>query len=222
MKMSIDLSKLPKPYYQDEWATIYCGDCREILPGLADKSIDLVLSDPPYGVGMCYDVYDDTEENWFELMSWAIPQMRRVGKMVIIPSCQIKRLDWFYANHKPDWLICWYKGSVGCAAFTGFNDWEPLVVYGKNNTTMHDYFHASPEPQTNGHPCQKPQLWSKWLIARATNNNGDIVLDPFMGSGTTIITARQLNRKCIGIELSEKYCEIAAKRCSQSVMKLEV
>ena len=207
------------PYYEDTQAgiVIYHGDCREILPQL--PKVDLVLTDPPYGVGLEYATYQDTESNWYELMDSIIPLCRNASHMVIMPSCQIKRLGWIYKNHPPDWLICWYKGNVGCAGFVGFNDWEPLLVYGKNNTNMHDYFYTSPEPLTNGHPCQKPIRWATWLMDRATAY-GDWCVDPFMGSGTTLVAAKILGRKAIGIEIEEKYCEIAVKRLSQSVMRL--
>jgi site-specific DNA-methyltransferase (adenine-specific) len=73
----------------------------------------------------------------------------------------------------------------------------------------------------NGHPCPKPlQVWER-LINRGTVKYGNLILDPFLGSGTTAVASKILGRKCIGIEISEKYCEIAAKRCSQSVMQLE-
>ena len=204
-------------YPEDFINKIICGDCLEVMKEMPDKSIDLVLTDPPYGVNMNYDIYQDTEENWFALMEKVIPEMRRIAKMVIFPSCQIKRLDWFYKNHKPDWLLCWYKGSVGCAGYLGFNDWEPHLVYGKNNTNMHDYFRAIPEPQNNGHPCQKPIEWAKWIISRATKEN-DLVLDVFNGSGTTCVAAKQLKRNFIGIEISEKYCEIAKQRLRQEIL----
>jgi len=194
------------------------GDCVEVMKTMPDKSVDLVLTDPPYGVDMNYDIYNDSEENWFELMDKIIPECRRIGKMVIMPSCQIKRLKWIYKNHAPDWLLCWYKGSVGSAGFMGFNDWEPHLVYGKNNTRMHDYFRATPEKQDNGHPCQKPLTWASWIISRATNNKGDVVLDPFMGSGTTLVAAKQLKRNYIGIDISEKYCEIARQRLRQETL----
>jgi len=197
---------------------VICGDCLEVMKNMPDKSVDLVLTDPPYGVNMNYDIYKDTEESWFDLMRKVIPEMLRIGKMVIFPSCQIKRLDFFYKEFSPDWLLCWYKGSVGSASFVGFNDWEPHLVYGKNNTKMHDFFKATPEPQKNGHPCQKPESWARWLISRATNNEGDIVFDPFNGSGTTTAVAKKLNRRFIGIEISPEYCKIAEQRLAQEML----
>ena len=198
--------------------TVVNDDCINVMRDLPDGCMDLVLTDPPYGVNMNYDLYEDTEEAWYDLMRKVIPEMLHVGKMVIFPSCQIKRLKFFYDEFPPDWLICWYKGSVGSAGFVGFNDWEPHLVYGKNNTRMHDYFKATPEPQDNGHPCQKPKAWAEWLITRATNNEGDTILDPFMGSGTSAVAAKQLKRNFIGIEISPAYCEIARQRLRQEIL----
>lgn len=196
---------------------IYNEDCLITMSKMEDKSIDLVLTDPPYGVNLNYDIYKDTEEKWFDLMNKFIPEACRIGKMVIMPSCQIKRLEWIYNNYPPDWLICWYKGSTGASAYIGFNDWEPHLVYGKNNTNMHDYFKATPEPQKNGHPCQKPLAWASWLISRATKET-DLVYDPFMGSGTTAVACKNLKRNFIGSEISEEYCEIARQRLRQGIL----
>ena len=71
------------------------------------------------------------------------------------------------------------------------------------------------------HPTQKPNQIIAHLIARYSKPN-DLILDPFLGSGTTAYCAKKLNRRCIGIEIEEKYCEIAANRCRQMVMELNV
>lgn len=200
--------------WKDGINQVICGDSLKLMKLMPDKCVDLVLTDPPYGVDMNYLDYKDTEENWFLLLDKVIPELRRIATMVIMPSCQIKRLDWFYKNHKPDWVMCWYKGSVGCAGYTGFNDWEPHLVWGKNTNTMHDYFKATPEPQINGHPCQKPLSWANWIIGRATKDK-QMVFDPFMGSWTTARACKDLGRNFIGCELSEKYCEIGESRLRQ-------
>ena len=132
--------------------------------------------------------------------------------MSILPSCQIKKLPFIYKEHPPDWLICWYKGSPGHVAYIGFNDWEPLLVYGKTDKLqMHDYFYAQPETNKRGHPCPKPIRYSAWIIERACPAGG-IVFDPFMGSGTTGAAAKELNRDFIGVDISPEYCKIAEKR----------
>lgn len=208
------------PYYESAGIAIYHGDCRDVLPAV--NRADLVLTDPPYGVGFGYASYEDTLPKWRDLMAFLTDWTRRHATMGIWPSCQINQLGWIYANVPPDWLICWYKGSPGHSAFVGFNDWEPLLVYGKpKGLQMHDFIHVQPTPADNGHPCPKPILWAKHLIAKTTQV-GDTVTDPFMGSGTTIRAAKDLGRKAIGIELEERYCEIAARRLSQEVLPLEV
>jgi site-specific DNA-methyltransferase (adenine-specific) len=205
-----------KPYYEEHGITIYHGDCREVLPTLGH--INLVLTDPPYGVGFEFPTYIDTLENWKELMIDLVGRIRATADMGILPSCQIKQLEWIYKNVPPDWLLCWFKGATGCAASVGFNDWEPLLVYGRTEKLcMHDHFLAIPETPNFGHPCPKPIQWAKTLIQRATKD-GMLVVDPFMGSGTTLRAAKDLGRRAIGIEIEEKYCEIAVKRLSQKVL----
>ena len=192
------------------------GDCYDYLTGLDNKSIDLCLTDTPYGVGIKYDSYVDTEKNWYALINRVLPEMLRVSKMVIMPSCQIKRMKWIYANFPPDWLICWYKGSPGHAAYIGFNDWEPHLVYGRrvNNLYMHDYFATRSSPRSGefGHPCPKPIEWSNWLISSVARKDKIVILDPFMGSGTVGVSAQLLGHSFVGCDISEKYCDIATDR----------
>lgn len=147
-------------------------------------------------------------------MSKVIPLMIRIGKMAVLPSCQIKRLTWLYTHHPPDWLMCWYKGSTGCASHIGFNDWEPHIVYGKiKDAYFHDYFKATnTEKMGNyGHPCPKPIEWANHLIK---NQKVATIIDPFMGSGTTLVSALLMGKRAVGIEISENYCDIAIKRLS--------
>lgn len=199
---------------------LYRGDCISVLKNMCDDSVDLILTDPPYGINLKYASYDDTEKNWISLMNKFIPEARRVARMVILSSCKISKLPWIYKNHCPDWLICWYKGSPGHASYIGFNDWEPHLVYGrtKNRLDMHDYFQSksSPKKGTWGHPCPKPVEWANWLIKRATSE-GMLVCDPFLGSGTTGEACVKLNRNFIGIELDKKYFEIAQRRINEAL-----
>lgn len=118
---------------------LYNMDCMEFMTDKPDKYYNTIITDSPYGVDLEYNSYNDSEENWFKLMTKFIPEARRISNMVIMPCCRIKALPWIYQNYPPDWLIAWYKGSPGHRSFIGFNDWEPLLVYGKNdNVQMHD------------------------------------------------------------------------------------
>lgn len=204
------------PYYDDGGIVIYHGDCRDIMPNLR---CDAAITDPPYGIGFKYASHDDSERFWFPLMNQVVPALRRVASFVVMPSCAIKRLPWWYANHEPDWVIAWYKGSPGHQAHVGFNDWEPLLVWGKPYRPMHDHFHTPCGFDKSGHPCPKPVAWAAWLVSRAAPPSG-LIIDPFAGSGTTLRAAKDLGRCAIGIEIEERYCEIAAERLSQGVLDL--
>ena len=198
---------------------VICGDCLEVMKHIPDNAVDLVVTDPPYGIGLNYGAgVDDSEASWFDMFNNIIPIFKSKSQMTIMPSCQIRRLPYIYQHHPPDWLIAWYKGSPGHQSFVGFNDWEPHLVYGKRDgIQMHDYFQTKLVPANNGHPCPKPIEWGRWLISRASKEN-DIILDPFLGSGTTAVAAKQLGRKYIGIEINPDYCKIAEQRLAQEIL----
>ena len=116
--------------------------------------------------------------------------------------------------------MAWFRpGSVqrvkeGC----GFSHWEPVLVYGKHIAPVDaKQIKAIGQPEADGHPCPKPIELFLWLISPSEFQT---ILDPFMGSGTTLRAAKDLGRKAIGIEIEEKYCEIAAKRLAQEVLSL--
>lgn len=194
--------------------SIVVGDCLDVMRQMPDGRVDLVVTDPPYGIGLKYDMYDDTEENWYKLMKNVLPEIIRISKMAILPIGNRYALKWIYDNFPPLWLIIWYKGSTGHRSPIGFNDYEPLLVYKKRKRViMHDYFQTkcSPKQGTYNHPCPKPIEWATWLIARASNQ-GDLVFDPFIGSGTTDVAADRLGRRFFGCDISETYVGMAIKR----------
>lgn len=207
---------LPKPYFQDKWCTIYNSDCRLILPEL--PKVDLVLTDPPYGVGVNYDTnYQDTSIGYKEWVNAILKTIKGMTKLLMITP-GIRNL-WIYPP--ADWVLCWGKpGSTRRSDLGGFNEWEPILVYGKRR--IYNDFKLLPDcvnhsKDTGGHPCPKPKNLYEWLIVQGTDF-GDLILDPFLGSGTTAVCAKKLGRHSIGIEISEKYCQIAVERLRQSVM----
>jgi len=200
-------------YYQDEWVTIYLGDCREILPEL--PKVDLVLTDPPYGVEFRDNEWDKEIPNWLE-------GARLVAPIVIFTTAPLTLWDY----PKPDWVLCWARPASNSRTTSGgFNLWSPIPVYGKVKFPIDlKSIHAMEDWRKRDkfdHPTPKPERLWDWLITNASQANGTI-LDPFLGSGTTAYCAKKLNRKCIGIEIEEKYCEIAANRCRQMVFDLNL
>jgi hypothetical protein len=180
-----------------------------------------VVTDPPYGIDFEYASHDDSRAKWFGLMDAAVPVMRGLAPFVVMPCCGIDRMGWWYTNHTPDWLIAWYKGSPGHRSHVGFNDWEALLVWGKPPSQMHDYFQtACGFKDADGHPCPKPVAWGSWLVERAAGA-GDLVYDPFLGSGTTLIAAHRLGRRCYGCEIEPRYADVILKRAEAEGLAVE-
>lgn len=203
---------------------VFNEDCMIGMSRYPDKYFDLCLTDPPYGVNLKYNSYDDTLENWQELMIKFIPEAIRVSKMVIMPSCSINKMAWIYNNFPPDWLICWYKGSPGHNSFVGFNDWEPLLVYGKTKgICIHDYVNIrnGEEMGSHNHPCPKPIKWFEYFYKKILNGKGN-VLDCFMGSGTSAIAAHRQGLSYVGFELDKDYFDAAEKRYQNHIKQLNL
>ena len=207
-----------KPYYSEDGITIYHGDCREVLPGL--ERADVILTDPPYGVNFGYSAeYDDGQRNYAAFIGGCFELMRRSADRVLL-TVGMRNL-WLYPP--AEWVLCWAKpGSVRRSDLGGFKEWEPVFVYGKPKI-WNDFKllpdcvnHASDEAA--GHPCPKPLALYEWLSEQSCES-GQLITDPFSGSGTTLRAAKNKGRKAIGIEIEEKYCEIAAKRLSQKVLQ---
>jgi DNA modification methylase len=200
---------------------LHLGDCLEILPTLEAGSVDAVITDPPYGVGIEYsDLFSDTPDYVRSLLPTVIKEGERIAKVVLFPSGKFDNELWLMQNFPPIWRMCWYKGAQSTASPIGFSDWEMIMVYGQNvHRYIHDFMPVKTRPATNGHPCPKDEKWATWLIHKFTNE-GDTILDPFMGSGTTGVACMQTNRSFIGIEIEEKYFKIAEKRIREAKMQL--
>ena len=198
------MPRVSDPYYSQDGITIYHGDCRDILPQFPDKSFDLVLTDPPYGVGFRENEWDKEIPRWLE-------EAKRVSDVTIFTTAPVTLWDY----PRPDWVGCYYREAANSRSlFGGFNHWTPLVFYGKPKRLRVDSkkLHALAINEENGHPTPKPVELMSWLIDEVMANS---ILDPFMGSGTTLVAAKQLGRKAVGIEIEERYCEIAVKRLAQ-------
>ena len=207
-----------KPYYDHAGITIFHGDCREIIPTL--PKVDLVLTDPPYGVDMAYgDAVEDTVEASYRRISDIVKLSVAISPIVLTTVGCFEIEKRLYSSLPPVWRLCWRKGITSRPSAVGFTDWEPVFVYGRKvHRNSHDLFTVCPELMgAFGHPCPKPVGFSVWLISRFCDEGGK-VLDPFMGSGTTLVAAKQLGRRAIGIEICEAYCEIAVKRLQQEML----
>lgn len=216
---------MTKPYYEEDGITLYHGDAREVLPGL---TADVVLTDFPYGIGLDYgDEFEDSPEYLDELIATTLHPMLDAAPVVAL-TCGIANI-WRYPT--PKWALCWYMANA-CSSTGkwGFNQWQPVLVYGTDpflsrGMGRHPDVIITAAPNTGadkkfGHPCPKPiEAWRK-ILYRVSPEEGQTVLDPFVGSGSTLVAAKYSNRKAIGIEIDERYCEMAVKRLGQGVFDL--
>ncbi len=209
------------PYYHDEASgiTIYHGDCREIMAGLTEQ-IDLLLTDPPYGINYQHGARKGGRK------------LGTDGGKVIGDDAPFDPAQWLIypkivlwgANHYADKLpasrgwLTWDKRD-GIAS----NDQSDCELAWTNWLTVarlfSRYWNGGGIGEARWHPTQKPIALMRWCCELAPD--AKVILDPFMGSGTTLRAAKDLGRRAIGIEINEAYCEIAAKRLQQSVLPLD-
>lgn len=201
------------PYYQDDYCTIYHGDCLELLPGI---EADCVVTDPPYGFHKA--VWDETFSlDWAEAAAQCAPVMALMPGVWNLPSCprHIGRLEY-------RWTLVGYLTNGMTRGCIGFGNWIPCLMYSAEGVSLFvqdgdiKRFAVGTSDKPN-HPSPKPLDFMEWVVSRTP---GHTVLDPFMGSGTTLVAAKQLGRKAIGIEIEERYCEIAVQRLQQDVLPL--
>jgi site-specific DNA-methyltransferase (adenine-specific) len=197
-----------KPYYERDGIVIYHADCREILPQL--EPVDLVLTDPPYGIGLAANPFRQR----FEAAEWDnSPVDADTLRMAV--GCGTDAIVWggnYFGLPAHQRFLVWDKvqpedfSSAMCEqAWTTLGG--PAKLFRRHVVSYEKW-----------HPTQKPVELMRWCLEFAPEAR--TILDPFMGSGTTLRAAKDLGRKAIGIEIEERYCEIAAKRLSQSVLPM--
>jgi DNA modification methylase len=211
--------------------TLRLGDCLSVLPTLRDAGVACVITDPPYGVGMGvgkdrrggshglakskYQASEDTYEEYLATVPPAIRECLRLAGRAAV----------FVGPHVWDLPKADVIGGVYCPAAIGRNKWGfknllPVLLYGKapdlhRGAKEPTVFRSTERAKPNGHPCPKPLSWMRWLV-RLTTRPGELVLDPFMGSGTTGVACALEGREFIGIERDPDYFAIAEKRIAEA------
>ena len=196
------------PYYDDGQITIYHGDCREIVPSLG--SWQVLVTDPPFGIGFAAQPTKWQRLAGHEPEAWD----NEAPDITALVSASMAACVWggnYFALPKSRGWLAWVKpdappsmGSVELA-WTSIDRTMKHIIWSISATNA----------ERLGHPTQKPLAVMRWSIAGMPDG---VILDPFMGSGTTLRAAKDLGRKAIGIEISEEYCEIAVKRLAQGVL----
>lgn len=240
-------------YYPKDYINkVIQGDCLEVMKGMPDKCVDLVLTDPPYGTTQCaWDVVVPFNEMWSELN-----RILKDDCMLILTASQPFTSNLIVSNiknYKYSWT--WNKkqsGSFMMAKFQPLRITEDICVfskgkpkyfpqmrkgemrkkggakksmmYGATPSKMSDQYYPTNILDISNafkgkrqHETQKPIALMSYLL-KTYSSEGETVLDPFAGSGSTLIACKELGRKYIGIELSQKYCDIANERLAQDLL----
>lgn len=227
-----------KPYYDDgKGIVIYHGDSSKVLQELGEPLFDLTLTDPPYGIGGgtggtsrqrgrgrytgTFTAEDDTPDYIRYIVVPIINTCIRISRNTILTPGN-KNLCCY---PQPVSFGCFYQPAAGGAQRHGWADSQPIFYYGESPTqgvslSACSFTVRKSDQTNNGHPCPKPYgIWAR-LLAKGIDGWSGPILDPFMGSGTTLRAAKDLGKPAVGIEVDERYCEIAAERLSQEVLAL--
>ncbi len=204
---------------------IICGDCLEVMKDWPDNCVDLVLTDPPYGIGKMvsgtmskarlhktrYDSFEDSEEYVKDNVIPGIKCSISIAhRAIVTPGSRCLK-------YYPQWdsFGCWYIPSARGMQMWGSMDSQPIIYYGKpfdiGKRIHRCSYDMGGRPSCDEHPCSKPLNLIYHILEKRTRID-DLVLDPFCGSGTTCVAAKMLGRRYIGIDISPEYCQIARQR----------
>jgi site-specific DNA-methyltransferase (adenine-specific) len=211
---------LPKPYYENELGRLYHADCLDILPHL--EPVDLVLTDPPYGIGDIWNGGAGGKSSWkikaVETKKWDMKTQENAVNLSIDKSTKAIVWGGNYYNLPISrcWLI-WDKKmsdnfTTGQAEMAWTNLDKPIRVFRFAQCEAYGNMNKQ-------HPSQKPLSLMTWCLKW---HDGTVVLDPFLGSGTTAVACERLKRRWIGIEIEEKYCAISVKRIESERKQLKL
>jgi site-specific DNA-methyltransferase (adenine-specific) len=219
-----------KPYYQDSSVILYKGNCLEILPEICAGAANAIITDPVWPD--CDLGLPGSDDAYGLLAKTAVHFPRICDRTIIILGCdsdprfltaipqelKFQRLVWLRRTPPT------YRGSLlqnADIAYVFGPGW--LAVKG-TRVNAGEYLNAiscGHRDKINTHPCYKNPKTMAWLVSKYSRTT-DTILDPFAGSGTTLLAAKVTGRKAIGIEIAEEFCEITAKYCAQTVMDLEI
>jgi site-specific DNA-methyltransferase (adenine-specific) len=209
------------PYYAHGGITIYHGDCREVLPRLG--YVPTIVTDPVWPNARIPLFGADDPAGMFRAMWAALPEYPCRAAVQLGCDTDPRFLADVPAE-LPFFRVAWlelvrmgYKGRLGMTGDVGYLFGMPPASRPGQHIIPGRMTDPDPMGKQADHPCPRKLGHVSWLV-RWWSEPTDTVLDPFMGSGTTLLAAKTLGRKAIGIEVDERYCEIAAKRLEQEVL----
>ena len=198
-------------------AVIHRGDFRDLIDGL---EFDVIVTDPPYGNGTDYGTLFEDTPAYVENMAAALaPYLSRAA--ITSGVANIHRWP------EPTWILAWIERAGSGSTPWGFSCWQPVLVYGPDpfladgKGRRPDLFTGrGGKASSSLHPVAKPLSVMRWIIERVTRP-GETVLDPFAGSGTTLVAAKEAGRNAIGIEIDPIFVGITETRLQQDALELD-
>jgi DNA modification methylase len=202
------------PYYETARGKLYHADCLDILPEI--EQVDLCLTDPPYGIGASSKKFingtSKTKKDYYEDICWDTKTPDKEVFDLIIKHPAIIWGGNYFLKHLANTrcFLIWDKTIHG----NSYADCELAWTNFDKVARIKSINMVEANNDGRVHPTQKPLKLFKWCLKHYSKEN-DLILDPFLGSGTTAVACEDLNRRWIGCEISEKYCELASKRIEQ-------
>lgn len=224
-----------EPYYQDDLVTLYHGDALEVMDSLPAGSIDLIVTDPPYVIGaVSAGSLGSKAGGWADMMNsalWFAAWYRKADRLLRHSGAMWSFCNWRSlpvvmraasdAGLSITSTLVWDKQWIGPGGSVGLRPaYELACLFAKPDFAIPDrgvpdvWQHKVGSHKPNGHPAEKPADLMRRIIR--TSGNAGVVLDPFMGSGSTIVAAQAEGVRAIGIEAEERWCEVAVKRLGQA------
>lgn len=224
---------MTEPYYADDAVTLYHGDCRELLPGLPTASV--LATDPPYASAAATATTGWAKQKWGG--NWGDMSLVTLMADVTLNAAKLTpehEVYWFadhlsYAALVPLFFrrypmlqsIIWDRDALGMGAY--YRRQTEFIIYARTrnapdfaSANARDLIRMKAGYGTRQHPAQKPV----GLMVELLKNSDGVVLDPYAGSGTTLLAARQLGRRSIGVEIDERHCELIVRRLAQDVLQI--
>ena len=198
------------------------GDCLEELKKMEDESVDMIFTDPPFGLNKAGIMNDSNLNQYYKSLSDCYRVLK--NNKYFITFASIKNLPSFFINNPftYKWQYIFYINNTMHRGGLGFNKYSPILIFEKgkaHHKSTCDILEISGSTKNCArriHPTQKEIIICNEIIKNLSSEN-DTILDPFMGSGSTLISCDQLKKNSIGIEIDKRYCELAYKRLHNEI-----
>ncbi len=226
-----------EPYYSDDHCTIYHGDALEVMASLPPSTVSLVVTDPPYVIGaVSAGNMASKSGGWADMMNsalWFTTWYRQVDRVLHSSGAFWSFLNWrtlpvvmraaVDAQLPITSMLVWDKQWIGPGGVQGLRpSYELVALMARPEFAIPDrgtndiWRHQVGSYKESGHPAEKPEQLVRRIIT--TSAVDGVVLDPFLGSGTTAVAAKNAGLRSIGIEAEERWCDVAASRLAQEVL----